>query len=185
MFPSKDARNAQDAATRSLETSKLGAWRSDWMSRQGLLNSREGRPTLKGVSVAVCVVLACGLTGCDVVHDEHLDGTYRLVAIDTIESMSVCRRLKDAWCVGDEMPGPTVFAAGASARYVVIARHPNEQGRADFDRSVTEYYNVVRPPESAYLKDTDVVGPMDGQAFAAARARLGLPGFSRVIDELK
>jgi hypothetical protein len=124
------------------------------------------------------------LTGCGgFVHDEQLAGSYRLVAIDDDSSMIVCRRVSGASCVGDELPGPTVFAAGANDKYITIARHPLR----DFheDKAVTEYYYVVRPPESAFLKATDVVGPLTEAQFNADKDRLDLPQFSKNIDNLR
>jgi len=126
-----------------------------------------------------CLLSACG----GFVHDEQLDRSYRLVAVDTSDDMIVCRRFTGADCVGDELPGPTVFAAGANPNYVVIARHP--RGEQGTDKSVTEYYYVKRPPEDVPLRAENVVGPLTLAAFQADQQRLGLPRFTRTLSDLK
>ena len=140
-----------------------------------------GRALKAGLFAIVLGALASGCGG--FVHDEPLDQSYRLVAVDLSGDMMVCRRFGDASCSGDELPGPTVFAAGANSKYVTIARHPKAGGQ--INRTVTEYYYVIRPPETALLRSADVVGPLDQPQFDAARNRLGLPGFAKVFADLK
>ena len=103
----------------------------------------------KAISLAMrCAVFASLLcmAGCDwqgFVHDEVLVGPYRLVAIDIMEQMSLCLSWGDKGdCVGDGLPGPTIFQAGADSRYIVLARHPCELTKRP-DRSVTEFYVIV------------------------------------------
>ena len=130
-------------------------------------------------------VLASVLVGCGsgFLHDEQLDESYRLVAIDTSDAMILCRRFSSGDCVGDELPGPTVFAAGANARYVVLARHPSNLSPPN--KAITEYYYVIRPAETVPLHRGDVVGPLGAGQFAAEGRRLGLPAFSRVFADLR
>lgn len=130
------------------------------------------------------IVLAssAGLAGCGFVYDRKLDDTYRLVAIDVLEDARVCRSLPGGDCIGDGLPGPAVFAAGADDRHLVMARHPRGRG---IDRSVTEYFYVTRhrgdPPVSA----GDVVGPLTRSEFDAEAQRLRLPAFSQRISRLE
>lgn len=122
------------------------------------------------------------------VHDEVLDGPYRLVAVDVDEDMGVCLTSDIAAgnCVGDGLPGATVFAAGADANYVVVARHPRKWPSPP-DRDVTEYYYVERTPDEAKrgVPAENVKGPFSARQFEQERRRLGLPEFSRVFDQLR
>ena len=125
------------------------------------------------------------LSACGFVYDERLAGPYRLVATDVREQMMVCVDIGGGDCVGDGLPGPTIFAAGADARYLVMARHPSTDiGRPD--RSVTEYYYVVRgPDEPPRDLRAHVVGPLSRAEFEQARGTLRLPPFTRIFDDLK
>lgn len=131
------------------------------------------------------IFMLTALTGCSgYVRDEQLSGSYRLVAIDLDENMIVCRQIKGAACVGDELPGPTVFAAGADNHYVTIARHPMEMEPAP-DKRVTQYYYVIRHRDDELLRDGDVIGPLNEAQFTAAKAQLHLPAFSKTFDDLR
>ena len=128
------------------------------------------------VASSVAALLAA-LTACGFVHDERIDGPYRLSAIDVDEEMSVCYDLGDA-CVG-RIPG-TVFAVGSNAAYVVAARHPAN------DRSRTEYYYLIRELDGPLVDPSVTVrGPFDLKAFQAEAERLGLPAFERELSALK
>ena len=119
-------------------------------------------------------VAGCGFQ--DFVHDEVLDGPYRLVAVDVSEDMSLCRSVgRD--CVGDGLPGPTLFQAGANSQYIVFARHPR-RGFTVPDRSVTEFYYILR--QSGLVK-----GPLNQLEYQQENIRLHLPEFSRVFSNLK
>jgi hypothetical protein len=140
---------------------------------------------------AALIVTLLALVACSpfsgFVQDDTLDGPYRLVAVDTDEDMALCRSppgVSD--CMGDGFPGPTVFAAGANARYIVIARHPREWPSPP-DRSVTQYYYLVRTPDEATkgLPSGNVRGPFTQAQFTEQQQRLALPDFSRVFERLK
>jgi hypothetical protein len=115
-----------------------------------------------------------------------LTGPYRLVAIDIPEDMALCRSVGTKGdCVGDGLPDATVFQAGANADFVVVARHPRRWPQVA-NRSVTEFYYVIRSPDEADLaKPVTVVGPMDKLEFDREKQRLRLPEFSKVFDDLK
>jgi hypothetical protein len=123
------------------------------------------------------IALICSgflLSGCSgFVHDEQLDEAYRLVAVDAMEDMMVCRSVGND-CSGDGLPGPTIFAAGADHRYIVIARHP------DGDKAVSEYFYLIKRPASAA-----VIGPFTRLSFDAEREQLGLPAFTRTFESLR
>jgi hypothetical protein len=123
------------------------------------------------------------LAGCGgFVYEKQLSGSYWIVAVDSPESVIVCRKLVGSDCVGDELPGPRVFAAGANGRYVTIARHPAAEG-APPDMSVTEYFYVIRHRDDEPLHDGDVVGPLNKAEFDAAKDRLELPAIFRATNE--
>jgi hypothetical protein len=118
----------------------------------------------------------------DVMRDQQIVGRYYLVAIDLSENTKVCFPPDDAFCVGEGLPGPAVFAAGGDDRYVVAARHPNVRS-GTIDRTVTEYYYVIREPNDR--RQGQVVGPLDEAEFRAEAQRLELPDFSITIDRLR
>jgi len=87
------------------------------------------------------------LLGCGFVHDEKIDGPYRLVAVDSESQMSVCYGLGSN-CVG-RIP-ETVFAVGSDAKYVVAARHPAN------DRTKTEFYYLIRELDGAAIRQPGI-----------------------------
>jgi hypothetical protein len=138
----------------------------------------------------LAIGLALGLSSCifeafGFAHDQPLAGPYRLVAVDEREQMIVCRSLEGGDCVGDGLPGRTVFAAGADERYLVIARHPSVFAEP-LNRSVTEYYVVERSPDEADLRSRpEVLGPFDQEEFEERVRQLSLPEFTIVFDDLR
>ena len=145
-----------------------------------MTSSRLRRATMVGLLL---------LAGCTpfsgMVHDEALDGPYRLSAIDTDEDMSMCWSTPDGACIGDGLPGPTVFAAGYDKHYLVAAVHP-QRSSAPPDRSVTHYYYVIRAPDEAQrLPYSGIKGPFDQATYTAEKARLHLPEFTRVFENLR
>jgi hypothetical protein len=126
------------------------------------------------------------VAGCGFVADEVLDGPYRLVAIDVREDMSLCRSIGTKGdCVGDGLPGPTVFQAGANSQYVVLARHPSGRNES-LNRSVTEFYYVLRQAnEWDAVKPVSVMGPFNELEYRQEKTRLQLPEFSIVFGDLK
>jgi hypothetical protein len=118
---------------------------------------------------AAAFVLSLGF-----VHDEVLVGPYRLVAVDIDRDMAICWSLPGGGCVGDGLPGPTVFAAGFNDDYLVAAAYPDR------------YYYVVRSPgDSRFPTEDEIVGPLTPAQFEQEKQRLNLPEFSRVFENLK
>lgn len=138
----------------------------------------------------LAIGLALGLSSClfeafGFAHDQPLAGPYRLVAVDEREQMIVCRSLEGGDCVGDGLPGRTVFAAGSDDRYLVIARHPSAFGEP-LNKAVTEYYVVERSPDEADLRSRpEVLGPFDQAEFDERVRQLSLPAFTIVFDDLR
>ena len=122
------------------------------------------------------------LSGCIfAAHDEVLVGRYKLVAIDIREDMAMCWSLDGGGCVGDGLPGPTLFAAGFNDKYIVAAVHPGSR------KDVTQFFYVVRDPqnEDKLLPQHTIKGPLSQSEFEVERSRLSLPGFTRTFSKLK
>lgn len=97
--------------------------------------------------------------------------------------MVLCIDLGDA-CLGDNLPEPIVFAAGANRRYVVLARHP--RCGYGINKDVTEYYYIIRTPaEGGGIDAANVKGPYALDRFNKKKRRLGLPDFSVELRDLK
>ena len=118
------------------------------------------------------------LAGCGFVHNERLDGPYRLNAIDAGSEMSVCYDLGDGNCIG--RISETVFAVGWNSSYLVAARHPHN------DKSKVEYFYLVRALDGPLVDPSVTVrGPFDLSSFEQERQRLGLPSLTRELASLK
>jgi hypothetical protein len=132
---------------------------------------------LRKLSFIGSLLIAVAVTACGFVHDQKIDGPYRLVAIDVEEQMDVCYSIQDA-CVG--RIGETVFAVGHDASYIVAARHPSN------NRKVTEYLYLVRSMDGPIADPSaSVRGPFDADKFEAERVRLRLPSFDTNIASLR
>ena len=118
------------------------------------------------------------LAGCGFVHDERLDGAYRLNAVDADSEMSVCYDLGDGNCIG--RISEAVFAVCWNSSYLVAARHPHG------DKSRVEYFYLVRALDGPLVDPSVTVrGPFDLQSFEQERQRLGLPSLTRELASLK
>jgi hypothetical protein len=137
---------------------------------------------------AFAIGLAFALAGCFAfsAYDEPFVGPYRLLAVDTMEDMILCRAVDDGGsCGGDGLPDQTIFAAGADDRYIVLARHPRHWPDPA-NRAISEFYYVVRAADEATRgPEGHVHGPFDSTQFASEVQRLHLPGFSKVLEELR
>jgi hypothetical protein len=133
--------------------------------------------TLRRRLIAGSLPIALAVTACGFVHDQTIDGPYRLVAIDVMEQMNVCYSIKDA-CVG--RISETVFAVGHDASYIVAARHPLN------NRNVTEYFYLIRSMDGPVADPSaSVRGPFDAGKFEAERVRLRLPSLDTNIASLR
>jgi hypothetical protein len=126
----------------------------------------------------VIIVAAITLSACGYVRDEHIDGPYRLVAIDSFDETDVCYELPHDACIG-RVP-PTVYAVGFDTKFLVIARHPSGE------QSTSEYYYLIRALDGPLIDPSvSVRGPYDAATFRVESKRLGLPGFTRQIVILR
>jgi hypothetical protein len=118
------------------------------------------------------------LAGCEFVHDERLDGPYRLNAVDVDSEMSVCYDLGNGNCIG--RISETVFAVGWNSSYLVAARHPHS------DKSKIEYFYLDRALDGPLVDPSVTVrGPLNLRSFEQERQRLGLPILTRELASLK
>ena len=128
---------------------------------------------------ATLILLACVLlSGCGFVHDEHITGPYRLIAVDVDEQMSISYDLGDGSAVG--RINETVFAYGYDNQYIVAMQHP------EGNRSITNYFYLDMAKDSKYADPAvSVTGPLSKENFEAESKRLDLPNISHVINHLK
>jgi hypothetical protein len=123
------------------------------------------------------LLIVVAVTACGFVHDQEIDGPYRLVAIDVEEQMDVCYAIQDA-CVG--RISETVFAVGHDASYIVAARHPTN------NRNITEYFYLIRSMDRPVADPSvSVRGPFDAKTFEAEKTRLRLPSFDTIMSNLR
>ncbi len=77
----------------------------------------------------------------------------------------------------------TVFAAGFDDKYVVAENHPDE------DRNRTAYWYIIRDLKNEDkplgIPYTGIMGPFGEKQYFELKARLHLPDFSIVYDDLK
>ena len=118
------------------------------------------------------------VSGCGFVHDEHITGPYRLIAVDVDNQMSISYDLGDGSAVG--RINETVFAFGFDERFIVAKQHPNG------DRSVTNFFYLDMTKDSNYADPTDsVTGPLTEKEFESEAKLLNLPKFSRILTALE
>ena len=130
---------------------------------------------MKQISTALVACLL--LVGCGFVCDERIDGPYHLNAVDVEDQMSVSYSLPGGDSIG--RISSTVFAVGKNKDFLVAKRHPNG------DRTITEFYYLIRANDSAYAEPTKSVrGPFTEKEFKEAAIRLGLPSFTRTLERL-
>ena len=144
---------------------------------------------MRKVAPAAAILGCLWLTAClGFVYDETLDGPFRIVAVDTYEDMALCRTVNhNSDCIGDGLAGgPTIFMVGWDANYIVAARHPRSRSENHANRSITEFYYIVRAASDVdALKSVKQVGPLNHEELAANKVRLNLPEFTRVFKSLK
>lgn len=138
---------------------------------------------VRGLKLAGLFVILGAASGCDFVS-RKIDGPYLLETIDIPEDTFLCYDLGQDACVG--RVDRTVFAVGYNNDYVVAARHPSKFEDDELNRSVTEYYYVVRALDGPYANNEDVVrGPFTFAQFEREKARLQLPNFTTELSSLK
>ncbi len=122
---------------------------------------------------AVFLLCACGF-----VHDEHLIGPYRLIAIDVSEEMSIRYSMAGGDAIG--RINSTVFAYGWNDKYIVAKQHPMN------NRAVTNYYYLDIAKDGELVDPSvSVVGPMTEREFSLRTMELNLPPFIRTIKSLE
>lgn len=115
---------------------------------------------LAGATVAVA--------GCGFVHDQGIDGPYRLVAVDAIDQLRVCYEVEGD-CVG-RTPAP-VSAYGVDDDWITVL----VSGR---------YYVIDRKADGAFAEPEDAVsGPYSEQTFEDLATGRGLPEIATWVND--
>jgi hypothetical protein len=125
---------------------------------------------MRHILAALCFGL---LTACGFVHDERIDGPYRLVAIDTSDQMMICFDLGKGNCIG-RTPSTTI-GYNFNERWVTAAvqRGPG---------APTKYYFIDRSADDKFLNADEITqGPLSEAEFIDRAQELGLPAISRQI----
>lgn len=136
------------------------------------------------MNLRILLGLAALVAGCGPGSSEPIDGPYRLSSADIDWDTMLCYDLGGGGCAG--RVAETVFAVGFDESYIVAARHPHSFSDKSLDRSVTEYFYVIRAADGPNADPERVVrGPFTAEAFEQERRRLNLPPFSREIASLK
>lgn len=138
----------------------------------------------QGASVWLVLMAALLSSSCFGLFDfgiEWQDGRYALIWVNSYGTMALGYE-DDAVSGASNSYGtlvdPEVFSVGSDAHYVVAAQHP------DGNKSVTLYF-ILDKSQQPHLKDVGVLGPLTDEEFAAKRAELNLPTFSKTIEILR
>jgi nitrous oxide reductase accessory protein NosL len=129
-------------------------------------------------TLLISLIATLLISGCGFVHDEHLTGPYRLIAVETLDQMDISYGFPSGNTVG-RIP-ETVFSVGWNSRYLVAKQHPKK------DRSITHFYYLDMSRDSTDADPSaSVTGPLSESEFLRKRAELGLPEFTRTIKSLQ
>jgi hypothetical protein len=89
-------------------------------------------------------------------------------------------------CAIDGLPDATIFEAGGDQNYVVVGRHPRKEQTTDNRTVEYFYFKRTKSERSGWGTDPEkIVGPLNAEQLEADKARLHLPAFSIVLDDLK
>ena len=124
------------------------------------------------------LVLVILLSGCGLIHKDHLVGRYYLIAENVPEEMHVIY-LPPGEQVVRRIPG-TVFAVGWDEHYIIAKQHPKNNLR------VTCFYYLDITKDTAVADaSASVTGPLTEAEFIRKQAELHLPPFRRTIKSLE
>jgi len=110
---------------------------------------------------------------------------YVLLAVDAKSQMSLSLDMGGGSALG--LVGPTVFAIGSDAKYIVVKQHPARNSFAtEFDRSVTDYYIVERSQSPDFQARQKLVsGHFSEAQYADLTKKLSLPPFTKTFADLE
>lgn len=110
------------------------------------------------------------LTACGFVFDKHIDGPYRLVAVDEVHDMMICYKLETGSCLGRTPSTTTGY--GYNDKWITAEVRQNESG-------LSEYYFIDRNADHEILNADDITqGPFNKAEFMERAQALGLPPVS-------
>jgi hypothetical protein len=111
------------------------------------------------------------------------DERYTLVAVDRLSRMNLSFNEGEYF---SQLVGPTIFAVGSNANYLVLKQHPLDEKTGTPDRTVTNFYLLVRTNSSELDDQLKAVrGPLTRAEFEKLDATLSLPKFSKSFPELE
>jgi len=111
-------------------------------------------------------------------------GNYVLTAVDTRTQMSLGIDQENGTAIG--VVGPTIYSIGADDRYIVVKQHPSTNPAGTIDRSITNYYAVVRLDGPSHDKaGQGTQGPLSNEDYEKLAVSLLLPPFTKTFDDLK
>jgi hypothetical protein len=117
-----------------------------------------------GRSALIALALACAACGRGPIEVDHPFYLHHFEDPDQV-ALVRCPDGPDGGCALDGLPGPIIVAAGADERFVAV-------------QSNRGYYYFARVPQEVRGWGSNperIVGPLDDEEYAAAKARLGLP----------
>jgi hypothetical protein len=137
--------------------------------------------------LALAVLTAISSAGCD--SRDHIAGPFYLTTAEMREDTALFRCLENGGCARDTLPDVTAYAAGGDDRYVVLVGHPREGTEIEpqIDWSASAYFYFHRLPTETRgwgPNPEQIKGPLTKAEFERAKAELGLPPFSVVLDDL-
>lgn len=128
--------------------------------------------TIGRILFIIAIMLAA--TACDR-RVQEVDHPFYLMFIEDPREVALfrCPDKPGVGCAIDGLPGPRVVAAGANEKFVVVAQQPNSDAGGP-----TTYYYFARVAEETQGWGNNperIIGPLDEQGFAVAKATLQLP----------
>ena len=109
---------------------------------------------------------------------------YVLLAIDAPGQMNLAFDEGNGMAIG--LVGPTVFSIGADEKYIVLKQHPSTDAFGAFNRSITNYFIVVRTSSPSLAeREKGVRGPLIEKEFEKLAVSLSLPKFSKTFKDLQ
>ncbi len=128
---------------------------------------------------SLCLLASTTLSGCgSPVYNEHITGSYYLLATDSITRLHVCRDVGNGGCLG-RVPH-TVYSVGFDSVYLVAKVNSGTP-----EEPQIYYYYLNMADDDGFKNAGEVtVGPLTRQQYLKAKLLFGLPAFSLTAGEV-